>query len=119
MDNNNQTLNKADRQRLIASQTQRDTALTNQWLKNGGITEADLLNSRTLLLHAQKTAHTLLQEHAAFIKPNKCVWLSDFAQRSRHKAQRHRITDKECYAVLNLAKSVNRLLFKQQRTTST
>lgn len=108
-------MNKTELQHQIITRTLRDTALTNNWLKNRGLTEEDLLNSQTLLLQAQKTAHELLQHHSTLIKKQKHEWLSDFAKRSKSSRQRHRITDKECYAVLNYAKSINRQVFKQHR----
>jgi hypothetical protein len=108
-------MNKTELQHHISTRTQRDTALTDNWLKNRGMTEADLLNSQTLLLQAQKTAHELLIHHSSQIKKQKHEWLSDFAKRSKHSRLRQRITNKECYAVLNYAKSINRQVFKQHR----
>lgn len=108
-------MNKTELQHQITTRTQRDTALTDNWLKNRGLTEADLLNSQTLLLQAQKTAHELLLHHTLLIKSQKHEWLSDFAKRSASSRQRQRITNKECYAVLNYAKSIHRQVFKQHR----
>jgi hypothetical protein len=115
MKNTEPKLTKRDLAQQITTRTQRDTALTNNWLKNRGMTDADLLNSQTLLLQAQKTAHELLIHHSSLIKRAKYDWLSDFAKRSKHSRQRQRIKDKECYAVLNYAKSINRQVFKQNR----
>ena len=111
-------MNKTELQHQIITRTQLDTALTNNWLKNRGLTEADLLNSQTLLLQAQKTAHELLQHHSTLINRHKYEWLNDFAKRSKSTRQRQRIKDKECYAVLNYAKSINRQVFKQHRQTA-
>jgi sulfite reductase alpha subunit-like flavoprotein len=108
-------MNKTEINQHIKRRTQRDTALTNNWLKNRGLTEADLLNSQTLLLQAQKTANELLMHHTALFKQQKHEWLKDFAHRSKHKAKRQRITDNECYAVLNYAKSIKRQVFQQHR----
>lgn len=108
-------MNKTELQHQIAIRRQRDTALTNNWLKNRGITEEDLHNSQTLLLQTQKVAHELLQHHSALISYHKLEWLTDFTKRSANQRQRKRITDKECYAVLNFAKSINRQVFKQHR----
>lgn len=108
-------MNKSEQQHQITTRTQRDTALTNNWLKNRGLTEAHLLSSQTLLLQAQTVAHELLLHHSALINRNKHEWLSDFAKRSKRSRQRQRIKDKECYAVLNYAKTINRAVFKQNR----
>lgn len=111
-------MNKTELQQQITRRTQRDTALTNEWLKNRGISEEDLLNSQSLLLQAQKTAHELVTHHAALLKHQKHEWLTDFDKRGRSTRQRQRITNKECYAVLNYAKSINRQVFKQHRQAS-
>ncbi len=115
MKNNEQKLTKRDLEQQIATRTKRDTELTDNWLKNRGMNEKDLLNSQTLLLRAQKTAHELLQHHSTLIERQKHEWLSDFAKRCNSNRQRQRITDKECYAVLTYAKSINRQVFKQNR----
>jgi hypothetical protein len=108
-------MNKTELNYHIAARQQRDTALTNNWLKNRGITERDLLDSRTLLLQAQKTVHELLLHHSALLKQHKQEWLTDFARRSKHSRLRTHITNKECYAVLNYAKSIYRQVFRQHR----
>jgi hypothetical protein len=111
-------MNKTELQHQITTRTQRDTALTNNWLKNRGMTESDLLNSASLLLQAQKTAHELLINHTSLINRHKHEWLSDFAKRSKSSRQRERIRDKECYAVLNYAKGIYRQVFKQNRQSA-
>lgn len=108
-------MNKTELNQQIKRRTQRDTALTNEWLKNRGMTVEDLINSETLLLQAQKTANELLHNHAALIKQHKQDWLKEFAKRCQQVRNKHRITNKECYAVLNYAKSINRQVFKQHR----
>ena len=110
-------LNKADLQFVISSRAKSDTRYTDNWLKNIGMSERDLLSSTTLLLQAQKMANELLALHTVLIQQHKLQWLRDLVRRSRNNRQRQRITEKECYAVLNYAKSINRKLFKQQRDT--
>ena len=110
-----QRLNKWERQQQIAANTQRDTAATNRWLKSCGISEGDLSESKTLLLRAQKTAHELLAHHTDVMTAEEIVVLNQFAQRSTNSGQRQRITDSQCYAVLNLAKRINRRVFKQYK----
>jgi hypothetical protein len=112
---NTTTLNKSELQYSINTRNKRDSALTDNWLKNRGITQQHMKDSETLLLQAQKAANELAALHTALIKHQKLEWLQDFATRCKSTRQRKRITLKECYAVLNLQKTVNRQLFKQQR----
>lgn len=112
---NTTTLNKSELQYSINTRNKRDSALTDNWLKNRGITEQHLQHSETQLLQAQKAAAELVNVHTALIKRQKLEWLQDFARRCKSSRQRQRITDRECYAVLNLQKTVLRALFAQQR----
>lgn len=108
-------MNKTELQQHIRSRTKTDTAQTNNWLKNRSISEHDVFNAEVLLLQAKKVAHELLLHHVALISRHKTEWLQDFARRCKSKRQSQRITNKECHAVLNYAKTVNREVFKQNR----
>ena len=110
-----QRLNKRERQQQIAANTQRDTAATNRWLKRCGISERDLTDSKTLLLRAQKTAHELVAHHTDVMEAEETVLLRCFAQCSTNSRRRQCITESQCYAVLNLAKRINRRVFKQYK----
>lgn len=108
-------LTKHQLQYSISKRAAHDTQLTNNWLKNGGLTDADLLRSKTLLLQAQKTAHEMLLHHTALIPLRKQEWLKDFGSRCKNKRLCQRVTDKQCVDVLKYSKSVNRQVFKLNR----
>lgn len=112
-------LNKAEQQRVIARRNKQDTANTDRWLRSVGVSEEDLTQSNLLLLRAQKTAHELLLHHRNLIEDKDADWLSQFARRSKNAAQRQKITDGQCYAVLNYAKRINRKVFKLHRQLNT
>ena len=90
-----------------------DIAIAN-WAKEVGLTTKLVFDSKinTKTLQAKKTAHTLLKESAALLTNDEVEILQRFNRKMASNKSRNDITPKQCYAVLNIGKRINRHLFK-------
>lgn len=91
---------------------QKNEQLTNKWIKANGLSVESFNEIEIELLKAQKIAHTLLKEHGGLLRNNESAMLNDFIKSMNNKKLRSKITQKQCYAVMNIGTAVNRKLFK-------
>lgn len=85
---------------------------TNKWLQQNGINASTFTKTRIKVLQAQKIAHTLLKEHGRLLSQNEAATLNNFLRAANNHKLRDKITDGQCYKVMNIGTTVNRKLFK-------
>jgi hypothetical protein len=67
------------------------------------------------LVRAQKTAHTLLKLKQALLSVTEIGILKEYVQAMGHGAKRQKITQGQCFEVLNIGKAINRKVFKANK----
>ena len=88
------------------------TQITNNWLKQNGINVAHIYAGTTELFQAQKLATQTLKEHGRLLQHNQAATLNNFLQSTRNFKKRSKITQGQCFKVMNIAKQTQRLFSK-------
>jgi hypothetical protein len=95
----------------------KDDGLTADWLRDNGINVQTFAKTKPLTLQAQQAATLLIEQHSTEMD-NATKRLLDYFRRCyADNNKRGKITDGDCYRVLNLATRVKRGLYKQNRRT--
>ncbi len=92
----------------------KDTAKTDGWLISNGINPNQLTVGTPELLQAQKLATKSLRDHSRLLDQDQIVVLQRFLKMAIGP-KRKRITQGECYRVLNITKKVQRLYAKSTK----
>ena len=106
---------KRDLQQKINSTAKRNTALTNDWLRDNGLNDHTFTNVSLNIARATAMANTLLTQHRDLLSKRDIHALTDFQQAASNKRDCKHITDSFCYCVMNINTRINRAMFKQYR----
>jgi hypothetical protein len=85
---------------------------TNNWLKTNGVNVAHIYVGTAELFQATKLATITLREHGRLLGRNETNTLNNFLQTTRNFKQRNKITQGQCFKVMNIAKQAQRLFAK-------
>jgi hypothetical protein len=85
---------------------------TADWLKENGICEKQFSIDNIWILQATKTANNLLKKHIDKLNEQEQTLLMNFCFVMMDSIQRHTITKRMSYAVMNINKKVRRTEFK-------
>ena len=88
---------------------------TDNWLKTNGLNCQTFDKLPVELVRAQKTAHTLLKLKQALLSETEIGILKAYVQAIEHGAKRQKITQRQCFEVLNIGKAINRKAFKANK----
>ena len=88
------------------------TQITNNWLKQNGVNVAHIYAGTKELFQAQKLATQTLKEHGALLQNNQAAKLNNFLEATRNYQKRNKITQGQCFKVMNIAKQAQRLCAK-------
>jgi hypothetical protein len=91
------------------------TQLTDRWLKTNGVNIAHIYVGTAELFQATKLATTTLREHGQLLAQNQADTLNSFLAATRNFKKRSKITQGQCYRVMNIAKQAQRLNAKQRK----
>lgn len=91
------------------------TQITNNWLKQNGVNVAHIYAGTTELFQAQKLATQTLKEHGRLLQHNQAATLNNFLQATRNYKKRSKITQGQCFKVMNIAKQTQRLFSKLRK----
>lgn len=94
-----------------------DTQQTDAWLRSKGINVQTFAKTKSKTLQAQQAATQLLNEHNTTLDNATKRLLEHFRRCYADNNKRGKITDGDCYRVLNLATRVKRGEYKQNRRT--
>lgn len=97
------TLNKC----MNYKDTQQRTE-TERWLKANGINVAHIYVGTTELFEATKLATVTLKEFGRLLEQNQAQTLNNFLKATRSTKTRDKITQGQCYKVMNIAKQAQR-----------
>ena len=95
----------------------KDTQQTDAWLRSKGINVQTFAKTKSKTLQAQQAATQLLNEHNTTLDNATKRLLEHFRRCYADNNKRGKITDGDCYRVLNLATRVKRGEYKQNRRT--
>ena len=88
---------------------------TNNWLKTNGVNVAHIYVGTAELFQATKLATITLREHGRLLGRNETNTLNNFLQTTRNFKQRNKITQGQCFKVMNIAKQAQRLCAKKNK----
>ena len=91
---------------------------TDKWLANNGINVAHIYAGTTELFQATKLATAALKNCGRLLEQNQAHTLNNFLQATRSYAARNKITQGQCFNVMNIAKQAQRksAKFNKQQT---
>jgi hypothetical protein len=84
-----------------------DRRKTDAWLKSNGISVNQIYVGSAQLFLAQKLATTTLKDHVQLLQQNQAAVLNNFL-RAANGQQRIKITQAQCFKVLNITKQAQR-----------
>ena len=90
---------------------------TADWLNSNGISEKQFSTDNIWILQATKTANNLLKKHIDKLNGQEQTLLMNFCFVMMDSRQRHTITKRMSYAVMNINKKVRRTEFKAVKQT--
>ena len=90
----------------------KQTLQTNSWLKRNGVNVAHIYVGTAELFQATKLATRTLKEHGKLLKHNQATTLNNFLQSTRNTHKRNKITQAQCFKIMNIAKQTQRLFCK-------
>lgn len=91
------------------------TKQTDSWLKKNGVNVAHIYVGTAELFQATKLATTTLREHGKLLEQNQAHTLNNFLQATRSAQKRNKITQGQCFKVMNIAKQAQRLCAKKKK----
>jgi hypothetical protein len=86
-----------------------------KWFKDNGLNANTVYSLPSHLVKAQKIAHNLLKHNARLLGQNEAATLNNFLKAMSSTKLREKLTEAECYKIMNMGKAVNRKLFKAQK----
>jgi hypothetical protein len=91
------------------------TQLTDHWLKINGVNVAHIYVGTAELFQATKLATNTLRQHGALLAAKQADTLNSFLMATRNVKKRSKITQGQCYRVMNIAKQAQRLCAKHNK----
>lgn len=85
---------------------------TDKWFTENGINIKHIYAGTTELFEAQKLATTTLKQHGRLLQYNQATVLNAFLKDAGKKNARSKITQGQCFKVMNIAKKTQRLYAK-------
>ena len=81
---------------------------TDQWLATNGIKVAHIHAGTSELFQATKLATATLKDWGKLLEQNQAQTLNNFLQATRSVRTRNKLTQGQCFKVMNIAKQVQR-----------
>lgn len=94
---------------------------TDDWLASKGVNVAHIYAGTTELFQATKLATATLKDCGRLLEQNQAHTLNNFLQATRAVRTRDKITQGQCFRVMNIARQAQRksAKLKKQRTKAT
>jgi len=108
-------MNKCLQQQTIQRSHEQDTKKTNAWLKSQGWSAETFVDTDIMLLQAQHIAQQCLKQYGQLLAQNEAQVLNHFLQSMQKKVKRQRLGSAQAFKVMNIARVLNRRVFKQRK----
>jgi hypothetical protein len=92
----------------------RDTATADKWLRSNGVQPGQIYIGVAELFQAQKLATLSLRNHGLLMNQEQISTLQNFLK-AANSSKRTKITQGQCFQVLNITKKVQRLYSKSTK----
>jgi hypothetical protein len=94
---------------------------TDKWLATNGVNVAHIYAGTTELFQATKLATATLKDCGRLLEQNQAHTLNNFLKATRSYVARNKITQGQCFKVMNIAKQAQRksAKFNKQQTKAT
>jgi predicted ATPase len=96
----------------------KDRQKTDAWLKSNGININQIYVGTAELFQAQSLATKTLRDHGSLLEQNQSAVLNNFLRAAR-SSKRDKITQAQCFKVLNITKQAQRKLAKLTKRKNT
>lgn len=90
----------------------RDTEQATQWLNQNGIKLSQIHEGDAELFQAQKLATRTLKDCVSLLEQNQAHTLNNFLKQASNKKLRLKITQGQCFKIMNIAKQAQRKMAK-------
>ena len=90
---------------------------TDHWLAQNGINVAHIYAGTAELFQATKLATTTLKDWGRLLEQNQAHTLNQFLKATRSSRTRDKITQGQCFKVMNIAKQAQRRSAKLRKAT--
>jgi len=94
---------------------QQQTKEADKWLKQNGVNVAHIYAGTVELFEATKLATTTLRDFGRLLEQNQAHTLNNFLKATRSFKLRSKITQGQCYKVLNITKQAQRKAAKVRK----
>ena len=108
-------MSKSDLQYQIQKRETQDTAETDCWIQQLGLSFDYIHSVDIRLLQAQVAAHILLTESADLLSPEQRHLLETFQKQMSNKRSRNRLRPWAAYPILNISSKLRRKQWKKDR----
>ena len=108
-------MNKHFKQQVIQRRHDQDTQHADAWLKSQGWSPDTFVDTDIMLLQAQRIAQHCLKQYGSLLDQNEAQVLNHFLQSLQKKAKRQRLGPAQAFKVMNIARVLNRRVFKQRK----
>jgi len=88
---------------------------TDQWFSANGINVANIYQGTAELFQATKLATQTLTQYSDLLKHEHAITLNNFLQATRSLKKRSKITQTNCFTVMNIAKQAQRTRAKNNK----
>lgn len=88
---------------------------TDKWFADNGINIKHIYAGTSEVFQAQKLATTTLKQHGKLVQHNQVAALNGFLKVAGMKNARSKITQGQCFKVMNIAKQIQRLYGKMNK----
>ena len=108
-------MNKHFKQQAIQRRHDQDTQHADAWVKSQGWSPETFVDTDIMLLQAQRIAQQCLKQHGSLLDQNEAQVLNYFLQSLQKKVKRQRLGPAQAFKVMNIARVLNRRVFKQRK----
>ena len=108
-------MNKHFKQQAIQRRHDQDTQHADAWVKSQGWSPETFVDTDIMLLQAQRIAQQCLKQYGQLLDQNEAQVLNHFLQALQKKAKRQRLGPAQAFKVMNIARVLNRRVFKQRK----
>ena len=85
------------------------------WIKECGFNEKMFISEKVELLQAQRIATNLIKKNHKACTENEVITIQKFLKNMSNSNKRQKITNQNCYQIMNIGKRVNRQEYRQHK----
>jgi hypothetical protein len=107
-------MNRREKSHAMTRQALRDTATTNAWLAQQGISPPRLADTDTRLIQAEARARQLIKDYKALLTSDQQAYLKNFLRRMEHRHSRQRMREEAGNGIFRMHTQLKRRQHAQE-----